>query len=333
MKFISGALAHLMATPQFQPQSTAEQANLCMEERIGSARQATYEGRVDGAGNWDDWREHHYRYLKEEVHRRYPLSAAFAASEPSLRPVVEANQFLLRVERIDGMLHRYSDGNGTTVDADQINHWIAATTSAAETSGRTRKSLADLGRLMSGATSSPETAALEGLTEFFNQDRRDGRPSFVAFDAEFPSLADQPDWARQACERCGLAHHFTDGPVVLALFRYRVQEVLDGRSSAEAGTTVFAVPTVIDQPFYNVFFPAPNGTPWGQAVGLAPEDDCRHLVAELIHMRIEYKATHWVAVDTLVSASISESEIGRLREEHQDCIRRKAGNADYGKNC
>ena len=205
MKFISGALADLMATPQVQPQSAAEQANLCMEERIGSARQATYEGRVDGAGKWDDWREHHYRYLKEEVHRRYPLSAAFAASEPSLRPGVEANQFLLRVERIDGMLHRYSDGNGTTVDADQINHWIAATTSAAETSGRTGTSLADLGRLVSGATSSPETAALEGLTEFFNQDRRDGRPSFVAFDAEFPSLADQPDWARQACERCGLA--------------------------------------------------------------------------------------------------------------------------------
>ena len=38
-----------------------------------------------------------------------------------------------------------------------------------------------------------------------------------------------------SCERCGLAHFFTDGPVTLALFRYKAQEAPDARSDAGKG--------------------------------------------------------------------------------------------------
>ena len=333
MEFTNHTLAGLMMTPTDQPQVVAEQANLCMEERIGPARQATYESRMDAPQAWDDWRGNHDRYVKEEVRRRHPLSAAFTGGEPSLRPGIEPNQYLYRVERIDGLLERYATAGGP-VGAGQIDGWISARDSGPPDES-TVSSFQDLGRLVSGDPPSAEVAALQELTDFFNDERRDGRPSFVVFEAEFPRLEKCSDWAEHLCERCGLAHFFTDGPVTLALFRYRVQEVLDARSDAEKGAnvTVFAVPTVIDQPMSDVYFTAPKAMPWGHAVGLEPEPDCRHLAAELIHARMDYRQDHWVAVDTMERNSLSAEDVARLREAHLDCIRRSPGNADYGRNC
>ena len=247
MNFTNGALAGLMAATPGEPQVAAEQANLCMEERVSAARQATYEARMDAPQTWNDWRSHHYRYVQEEVRRRTPCSAAFTGSEPSLRPGIEPNQYLCRVERVDGLLDKYVTATSGPVGIKQINGWIAARDSAPP-GERKVDSLRDLGRLVSRDPSSPEAAALQELTEIFNDERRDGRPSFVVFEAEFPRLKEHPDWTEHLCERCGLAHFFTDGPVTLALFRYKAQEVLDARSDAgkRMNAAVFAVPTVID---------------------------------------------------------------------------------------
>ena len=330
MNFTNGALAGLMAATPDALQVAAEQANLCMEERISAARQATYENRMGAPQAWDDWRDNHYRYVQEEVRRRYPLSAAFTGGEPSLRPGIEPNQYLCRVERIDGLLREYA----SAVGVEQINGWISARDSA-PSGERTVGSLQDLGRLVSGDSPSPEVAALHELTEFFNDKRRDGRPSFVVFEAEFPRLKERSDWAEHLCERCGLAHYFANDSVTLALFRYQAQEVLDARSDAEKrmNAAVFAVPTVIDQPMSAVYFTAPEATSWGHAVGLKPEPDCGHLAAELIHARMDYQPDHWVAVDTLKRSSLSAGDVTRLRDTHLACIRRSPGNADYGRNC
>lgn len=334
MNFTNGALASLMAATPGEPQMAAEQANLCMEERISAARQAAYEARMGGPNAWDEWRDHHYRYVQEEVRRRNPCSAAFTGSEPSLRPGIEPNQYLCRVERIDGLLDKYVTATGGPVGVEQINGWIAARDSA-PSGERTVDSLQDLGRLVSGDPPSPEAAALHELTEIFNDERRDGRPSFVVFESEFPRPEERPDWAEHICERCGLAHFFTDGPVTLALFRYRAQEVLDAHPDAgkRMSAAVFAVPTVIDQPMSDIYFTAPRTMSWGHAVGLKPEPDCRHLAAELIHARMDYRPDHWVAVDTLERNTLSTEDIARLREAHLGCIRRSPGNADYGRNC
>lgn len=329
MHFTTRILSDLMATRPATPQAAAEQANLSMEGRVSTQRHGIYEGRVGTVTDWDDWRERHFRYIREEVRRRYPLSATFSPGEPSLCPGIEPNQYLLRVERIDSLLGKYSAATGKAVDVDEVNRWLAATQGENRTDPRTTHSLAGLGALMSGSTS-PASSVIEDLTDLFNQERQDGRPSFVAFEAEFPDLTRRPDWARHLCEHCGLAHHFVDGPVTLALFRYRVQEVLDAQPGTQDAATVFAVPTAIDQPFYNVFFPAPGSTPWGQAVGLVPEDDCAHLVAELIHARIDYQAKHWVLVGSLTNASLTDAEIGQLRGKHLRCLQSRPGNADYG---
>ncbi len=334
MRFSTSNLSDLMATPGSDPQVPAERANLYLEARVSAGRQARYEGRLAGVVGWDAWRASHFRYVREDVRRRHPLSAAFDPGEPSLRSGVEPNQWLIRIERIDGLLTNYSAVKGTKkVDAAEINRWIESARGSGAAKGATGTSLADLGRLVAGSTDSPDTAALAELTDFFNQERADGRPSFVAFDAEFHGLAGRADWATHICERCGLAHLFTGSPVTLALFRYRVQEILDSQPAAQSGATVFAVPTVLDQPFYNVFFPVPGLLDWGQAVGLAPQDDCGHLAAELIHARIDYAKEHWVQAGTLSRPATTDAEIDGLRVNHLDCLRVRPELADYGQDC
>lgn len=333
MRFSTPSLSDLMATPGSDPQVPAERANLCLEARVSAERQARYESRMAGADTWDAWRASHFRYVRNDVRRRHPPSAAFDPDEPSLRPGVEPNQWLVRIERIDGLLATYSATMGKTVDAAEINRWIESVRGSGAAKGATTTSLADLGRLVAGSPASPEAEALAELTELLNQERADGRPSFVAFDAEFPGLAGRADWAPHIGERSGLAHLFTGGPVTLALFRYRVQEVLDSQPATHRGATIFAVPTVLDQPFYNVFFPVPGRLDWGQAVGLAPQDDCGHLAAELIHARIDYAKEHWVRVGVLKQSAVTAAEIDGLRVRHLDCLRVRPELADYGLDC
>lgn len=329
MQFSTSKLSELMATPGSDSQVPAERANLCLEARVSGGRQAHYESRLADAVTWDAWRASHFRYVREDVRRRYPLSAAFSPGEPSLRPAVEKNEWLIRIERIDGLLGKYTAETGTKVDAAEINRWIESARGSGANKSATATSLADLGRLVGGSPASLQAGALAELTELFNQERDDGRPSYVAFDAEFTGLSGGADWATHICERCGLAHLFTGSPVTLALFRYRVQDVLEGHR----GATALAVPTVLDQPFYNVFLPAPGVVDWGQAVGLAPQDDCGHLAAELIHARIDYAVEHWARVGTLSRPAMAEAEIDRLRVQHMDCLRLRPELADYGRDC
>ena len=261
MQFDDAALSSLMATTPADEVAAAEWANLCLEERVSAHRQATYEERMDQPAEWGDWRKAHSRYVQQDVRRRDPLSAAFDPSE-ALRPHLEANQELYRVERIDRLLSNYA---GAALGVDQLGRWIA-----------NRNAERAASQLHAG-DAMPTDAALADLTRFLNRQLADGRPRFVAFAAEFPDLEAQADWPRVICERCGLAHHFAGTTVTLALFRYSVQDVLDAYRDIEPGTAVFAAPTVLDQPMWSVYFSAPSNV--GHAVGLAPQPDCAHLAA------------------------------------------------------
>ena len=150
------------------------------------------------------------------------------------------------------------------------------------------------------------------------------------FAAEFPDLEKRADWAKQMCKRCGITHHFTGEDVTLALFRYRVQEVLE--DSSWPGITRFAVPTVLDDLMTNMFFPAPRSS-YGYAVGLEPKPNCSHLAAELIHTRMDYQAHHWMKVDTVKEPRPSPNQISSLRKAHLSCIRRHSGTPNYGMGC
>ena len=116
MNFSDTTLSDLMATVPADQEAAAEWANICLEER-----QAVYETRMDQPAEWDDWRAAHFRYVQEDVRRRHPLSAAFDPGN-ALRPHIEANQELYRVERIDASLDDYAAG---AFSADQLRQWIS----------------------------------------------------------------------------------------------------------------------------------------------------------------------------------------------------------------
>ena len=164
MEFTNSTFAGLMATTPSEPEVAAERANLCMEERVSPTRQTAYEDRVGAPNGWADWRDNHLRYVQEEVRRRYPLSAAFTGGEPSLRPGIEPNQYLYRVERIDALLNTYATTIGGSVGAEQVKGWISAR-DADPPAEKVATSLMDLSRLMLGDTPSPKVAALQELTE------------------------------------------------------------------------------------------------------------------------------------------------------------------------
>lgn len=317
MDFADTALSDLMATKPADAVAAAEWANLCLEERVAAPRQASYEARMDQPVEWSDWRAAHLRYVQQDVRRRHPLSAAFDAGD-ALRPHIEANQELYRVERIDNLLHDYAVG---AFGVDQLRQWISNRDAERTTGPR------------SAPAPLPTDSALADFTRFLNRQFADGRPRFVAFAAEFPDLEHQADWPRVICERCGLAHHFTGTTVTLALFRYSVQEVLDAYTATAPNATVFAAPTVLDLPMSNVYFSAPKLSNVGHTVGLAPRPDCTHLAAELVHARIDYRPEHWVAVGTVNQAELHPADISQLRDKHLQCLRRTPGNADYGSDC
>ena len=141
------------------------------------------------------------------------------------------------------------------------------------------RSLADLGRLTGrDATFTPASGRLATLTEALNVQRHDRRPSFVAFDAEFPEIDADEHWLEYFCRRCGLARHYAGYPKVLALFRYKAETVTESAS----GKPVFSAPTVLDQPFSPTFFPGPSHAQVGHAVCLQPEPD-RNVSTTLRH--------------------------------------------------
>lgn len=126
-----------MAAPPTDLEMSAEQANLCLEDRISASRQASYESRVGTPTDWLDWKGGHYRYVQEEVRRRHPMSASFTLGEPSLRPGVEPNQYLYRVERIDALLGRFATTTGAPIGPSEVMQWISYQRSAITSGGST----------------------------------------------------------------------------------------------------------------------------------------------------------------------------------------------------
>ena len=236
------------------------------------------------------------------------MSAAFSGGD-ALRPDLEANQGLYRVERIDAVLRDYGTELGVPVDAAQIERW------------------------MSNRDAAFAQTALADVTERINGRLWDERPRFVVPVAEFPNLELQPTWPRTMCERCGLAHHFTGSPVTLALFRYSVDDVLSAHREADPAATVFAVPTVLDLPMSNLYFAAPRSMHFGHAVGLEPKPDCSHLAAELVHAKVDYRPEQWIAVGTVSKEPLRVRDVAGLRADHLTCLRETPGNERYGANC
>jgi len=340
LKFTDPSLAATCAAGSSDPQEAAERQNLCLEEKVSPPRQSAYEEFIGRPVAWPAWRARHKSHVSEHVRRRDPLSETFAADSPALYAGIEENQWLLRVERLDGVLDKFFAGTplegNPQRQLDRINGWIEASkpvqaASSTRSKPRTRTDLRRLGEVLSGTAETPEGESLGDLTDALNRERKDGRPAFVAFAPEFPGVDTDPNWARRLVGHCGLAHLQVGRPVLLALMRYRVREVLDAWRIGRA--TVFALPTALDQEFSGVFFPAPPGLSQGHALDLEPLEECRSLAAELLHARIDYRPEHWVRVASHEAGVFDYARLPDLRRRHLECLRTLSGQPEYGVAC
>lgn len=337
MRFNEVALQKLVKLSPASDIERAELANMLLEERVSDERLVDYEAYVAAKppSYWDTWREAHERYVVHYVRGGNGTDPATFQPGASALFAPEANQFVLRLEELntalikEGLLDNDRDPAMAAEAAVRINTWIAERKQRKDSAApKTRgHSLADLGKLTGrNITLTSGDARLETLTEALNTQRRDRRPSFIAFDAEFPGIDADKDWLEYFCQRCGLAHHFAGYPKVLALFRYKVELVVE----AYPGKPAFAAPTVLDQPFSSIFFPAPSHSQVGHAVCLEPVLDCSHLAAELVHARVNYTLDHWVRVGMFNATLFDNARTSELRETHLHCVRERSKRPDYG---
>lgn len=270
MRFDDPKLADLIGAPaDGDVQRACERANLLMEERISGQRHKEYEEHMIARtpAEWADWRAAHENYVAHFVRGGNGKDpSTFCLGESTLyRP--EVNKLVLRLEDLNELLvqegsldERRRDPAQAAQVAQSINTLITESrTKRTDAKEKNVSSFKDLVKLGLKDPVSPDAARLKSLTEALNTIRRDRRPSFIAFDAEFASLDQDNDWLVQFCERCGLSRHFAGYPKVLALFRYKVGAVM----SVAGGRPVFAAPTVLDHSFSPGFFPAPAGASSG----------------------------------------------------------------------
>ncbi len=336
MQFTLPRLQELLKQPGTNVSRQAKLDNLACEERVCEARLTTYQSflrnELHSDSGFDDgrdsWAALHERYFRQWV--AVKDSATFLeSSEWTARPSIAEEDWIIRVERVDGAFSKWELGASTTKSAVQwLSEW-AQTLNAppAPTPTPSSHSLADLGALLGHPAKPVPAPTIMELFDYWNGTvRLDHRPSFVAFKAELKDDLDAPDWAERLCIRLGLGHCFFGSEVTLALMRYQVGDVLDTCK----GQIGFCAPTALDGGFFEYFHPSPRGCDWGFAaiLDVTARDDS--LVAELLHRRIDYHPEHLWRVGTVNRSRIADADLLPMRNAHVGRLRRQSGRGDFG---
>lgn len=173
-------------------------------------------------------------------------------------------------------------------------------------------------------------AAIRTFFETWNQ-RRDARPSFVAFYDEVKEEADGEDWMHALRDRLGLGHlGQTDGsPLPVALMRYPL-EVAMAKAFGTAAQAACALPTVLDGGMHELFFSVPRESHYGATLHLDP-DQAFALTAEIVHQRFDYLPEHlWRLGHIHESRSLQDGSLRASRDLHLRGLRQEANRQDFG---
>ena len=338
MHFSIPRLQTLLSVSDNSPNRQAKLDNLICEERVDDPRLQGYQNFLSPEimddmpfdGDPSSWLALHDRYYRQHITIRDSLTF-LQASKLTVRASIPAEDWIVRVERIDNAFKDWDKGSESGKSAiETLTEWTETLKDAAvskKPSPSRISSLAGLGALLGKAsTPTPSASALE-LIEYWNKSvRKDYRPTFVAFEAELKEELEEPDWPKRLCVRLGLGHHFFDKEITLALLRYRVKDVLDAWKS----TTSFCAPTVLDSGFGEYFHPSPQHCDWGFAAVLDAAAGDEALVAELLHRRIDYTPEHLWRVGTVKCAAVTDKELVAMRNAHVGRLRRQSGRDDFG---
>lgn len=81
----------------------------------------------------------------------------------------------------------------------------------------------------------------------------------------------------------------------VALMSYPVRDVLQAAQAARKQTEAvhpICVPTVLDHEFTACFLPAPRQLPYRRTLQLMGDPECKHKIAEVLHLSFVYKPEH-----------------------------------------
>ncbi|MBF0136237.1 MAG: hypothetical protein H7833_04100 [Magnetococcus sp. DMHC-1] len=298
--------------------------NFLHDERIGDERAGVYlrHLKLDNPSP-AHVRERHAAYVDERVRTAGIPDTFLAINQDAHLDGLDGDQILVRMENLDLLL------NWTTSEG-----YAASESEAFDKLGRFH---AQLTNNPHGSTEHNDAKAFfEDAMDYWNIVLRDTRPVFVAFEADVLQEIAVSGWPEALRTRLGLAHFVPKSPkkqIYVALMRYSVKDVLHACHKVVPHARAFAVPTALDQYICEYFFPAPmnprTSTSYGRSMALKPVEDTRLLLAELLHVKINYQPGHFSKFGRL-TGSIPDYSVRDLRNAHLEALRIDTERDDFG---
>lgn len=317
MQPVVAQLDSLLQSMWFSPDAElgAHSANYVWEERVSAARQQAYERspglNVRSFDEWDRW--HRDQYLWTAIHREVPETFTEANREAGHSATLSSDQYLVRVEGLEHALGR------TGFALDDV---FAALRTLRSGSNQDKYSVVEA------------NDALAVLCDELNGNPYGVRPRFAGFLQDIEESLAEPDWADQVRDRFGLGHYKPErGDVIpIALMRYKVRDVLKATSNKPAAVVPICVPTVLDGQFSPFFVPSPASLPYGRTLDLAGDPSCERKVAEVLHLRLDYRPDHVFMVGAITKGLDSLETVGlkELRSDHLFCVQYDSDREDFG---
>jgi len=114
--------------------------------------------------------------------------------------------------------------------------------------------------------------------------------------------------------------------------RYQVSEVITAAASKAEAAHPVCVPTMLDTEFSRCFIPAPRELAYGRTLDLADDENCERKIAEVLHLRLEYRPEHLFKVGAVTRRPHKLDTIGltQLRDNHIFCLQYDSGRNDFG---
>jgi len=303
---LQAVLTHWRTATDAVERATAD--NLWFEERVAAPRQAKFESEAAGAADPNTLRSCQTDYFE-----------TFVKVDADLWP----DTFLIELEPADlgpGPLEPFQP----VVRLEDLTRPLEAW-------GMPGENLRQRFDRLKTAFDDPDQGdVITRFLESWNR-RRDRRPAFAAWKDQLLAELTQPDWPDLLRDRLGLAHYdCRDGPMPVALMEYFVKDVT-AEATIHGLSHHFTAPTVLDSRPWPYFFPAPRELPYGRAMPLNPVDDEGQLLAEMLHVRLDYRREHIVRLGE-IRRPPGPPDIKELRNRHLFALQVAAGRDDFGED-
>jgi len=270
--------------------------NYCFEERASDKRREAFEQYALTAGALEELLRAHSNYWSDFVRVDQDIPHTFASEfKPADLGALDPAQWIVRVESLLRPLNKFG------ITFDELN----------------------------AAFIGNQTDFLDNFLRTWNNSNiRDWRPTFAVFYDEVADDCDIDEWPHRLRDRLGLAHYSGPDRTPIALMKYTAQDVADA-AKASKSVCSFTVPTVFDSSPWPFFFPAPHELSAGRAMPLFEVDDDKHLLAEILHFRVEYKRAHITKLGQIQLPPNPYSVAG-LRNHHLLALRLAADRYNFG---